>query len=86
MIEVAFSPKFVRRYKTLDKDLCDEIYEKINLLKDQSNHSQLKVHKLKGKLSNYYSFSVNYKIRIVFQYLSKDEIVLLTVGDHDIYR
>jgi plasmid maintenance system killer protein len=50
------------------------------------NHSSLKVHKLNGPLKGSYSFSVNYKIRIIFQYVSKKEVVLLTVGDHKIYK
>ena len=28
----------------------------------------------------------NYKIRIVFRYTSKNEVVLLDVGDHDLYK
>ncbi len=86
MIEVAFSPKFMKKYNDLEKDLQDEVYEKITLLKNTKSHSQLKVHKLHGKHSDCFGFSVNYKVRIIFEYLSKKEVVLLTVGDHDIYK
>ena len=30
--------------------------------------------------------SVNYKYRIVFSYISKDTVSLLSVGDHDVYK
>ena len=66
--------------------LQKEVKIKIGLFKDRKNHKILEVHKLKGRLSGFYAFSVNYKDRIVFEYASKDEAVLLAVGDHEIYK
>ncbi len=86
IIEVHYKPAFVRRYSSLERDLQEEIAEKIELFKDPANHKQLKVHKLHDHLKRCNSFSVNYKIRIVFQYLSRKDAVLLTVGDHEIYE
>ena len=86
MIEISFKPSFVRQAKNLEKALWQELVEKIELLKDAKNHENLKVHKLHGTLSECYSFSVNYKIRVVFEYATKNEIVLLAVGDHDVYK
>ncbi len=86
MLEVSFSPAFMRKYKLLDKELSEEVYEKIKLFKNKRNHQQLKVHKLKGKLFNRFSFTVSYKIRIIFQYLSKNEVVFLAIGSHDVYK
>lgn len=83
---ISFKPAFIRQFKNLESQLQEEIIEKIGLFKDPKNHKQLKVHKLRGYLSGRYSFSVNYKIRIVFSYISKKETVLLTIGDHDIYK
>ena len=85
-MEVYFKPTFIRKLKSLEAALQDEIMEKIELFKDEKNHKQLKVHKLQGVLSGRYSFSVNYKTRIVFLYISKNEVVLLAVGDHDVYK
>lgn len=70
-------------YKKLDTNLKEEVKEKISLFKNTINHEKLKVHKLKGALENTYSFSVNYKIRVVFEYESKNVANLLFVGDHD---
>ena len=88
MIEVLFKPSFIKQMNRLEKDLVDEAVEKIELFKDQKNHEMLKVHKLHGRLSSCFSFSVDYKMRIAFQYLSKkkDEAVLLVIDDHDIYK
>lgn len=86
MLKVHFKPTFIKQFKKLETALQEEAFEKIELFKETKNHKQLKVHKLNGVLSGRYSFSVNYKTRIVFTHLSKTEAVLLTVGDHDAYK
>ena len=86
MIEISYAPTFLRQLKALSLELQEEVVEKTALFEDPRNHKVLKVHKLKGRLSGRYSFSVNYRYRIVFCYLSKNEAVLLAIGDHDVYR
>jgi mRNA-degrading endonuclease YafQ of YafQ-DinJ toxin-antitoxin module len=85
-MEVGYKPAFVRQLKRLDPMLRQEVFEKIELFRDPQTHVTLKVHKLKGRLAGRYSFSVNYKDRIVFRYESANEVVLLSVGNHDIYK
>lgn len=88
MIEILFKPSFIKQMNKLEKELAEEVIEKIELLKNPVNHVQLKVHKLHGRLSSFFSFSVNYKVRVVFEYTSKDkkQVVLLVVDDHDLYK
>ncbi len=85
-MEVFFTPTFLKQFNKLEISLQDEVVEKIELFKDTRNHLQLKVHALHGKFKGLYSFSVNYSHRIVFEYVSKKEILLLKVGNHDIYK
>jgi len=85
-MKIAFSPSFLRQLKKCEPDLRDEALEKIDVFKRSQKDKSLKAHNLKGKLKGRLSFSVNYKIRIVFKYLSSEESVLLAIGDHDIYR
>lgn len=86
MIRIIYLPVFMRRLSKLERGLKDEIYEKIELFKDENNHKMLKVHKLHGKLVDCYSFSVNYKFRVVFEYEAKDKVVFLDIGDHEVYK
>ncbi len=86
MLEIIYTPSFIKQLNTLESDLREEIVEKTELFKNKKNHKQLKVHKLKGRLSNRYSFSVNYKIRIIFCHFGKGEVAFLAVGDHDMYK
>lgn len=86
-MEVSYSPKFIRRLKSLPPALQEEAMEKIDLFHDEANHLTLKVHKLRGRLEDCYSFSVNYQTRIIFIFLTSEskEAYLLTIGSHSIY-
>ncbi len=86
MLEINYKPSFICSYDEAEASLREEIKEKISLFRNKNNHKSLKVHKLHGSLKDCYSFSVNYRIRIVFEYLSKNEVSLLAVGDHTLYK
>lgn len=86
MIELEYAPAFLNQLKKLPSELQQEAIEKIELFKHRSNHRQLKVHKLKGKMVGKWSFSVNYSYRIAFKWLPDDVAGLLAIGDHEIYK
>ena len=85
MLNIKYSHNFLRKVSKLEDSLIEEIQEKLELLKNETHHKRLKVHKLHGVLKDSLSFYVNYKIRVIFEYTSKSEIVLEDVGSHDIY-
>ncbi|MBA3789516.1 type II toxin-antitoxin system mRNA interferase toxin, RelE/StbE family [Patescibacteria group bacterium] len=87
MLSIEYAPEFIRTWKKLPRDLQDEVIDRIELFQHQRNHSSLKVHKLKGDLRSKWSFSVNFRYRIIFQYAgkSKDVAQLLDIGDHTVY-
>ena len=80
-----FTPRFLKMVGALPEDLRTEVYEKVELFRDPTNHAALKAHKLKGHLKGCSSFSITYKTRVIFE-MSKDGAILHTVGDHDIYK
>lgn len=87
MITVRYSEEFLREFGKLPALLQEEAEEKVELFKDRANHHRLRAHKLKGALADCWSFSVNYRYRILFTYIGKrkDTAYLITIGDHDIY-
>ena len=85
-MKIRFKPSFIRDFKKLPLELQEEAKERITLFKDTKNHERLKVHKLKGKLKDFQSFSVTYSHRIVFNYESNDVVVFIAIGTHDIYK
>ncbi len=84
MLTIFYTPNFIRRYRHLDPVLQGEVKDKIDSFRTIKNHLKLKVHKLKGSLDNTYAFSVNFKVRIIFEYQkNKKNVNLLYVGSHD---
>jgi mRNA-degrading endonuclease YafQ of YafQ-DinJ toxin-antitoxin module len=82
MLELVYAPSFIKAYNKLEKALQEEVEEKVELFKNREHHKKLKVHKLQG-FQDKFSFSVNYRIRIVFKYGDDTTVYLLLVGSHD---
>lgn len=83
---VSLAPQFMRRFKKLDPQLKTEAREKISLFATDPQNPLLHAHALTGRLKGLYSFSVNYKTRVIYQPLNDTEVVLLAIGSHDIYK
>lgn len=85
-MKVVFTPTFVRKFKKLSHSLQDEANEKIALFRNNPDHLSLRIHKLKGQLRGFLSFSVNYAYRILFVYDDKKTVALLGIGTHKVYE
>ncbi len=84
-MEILYSPRFVKQYKKLSCEVKVLVKEKAKIFKINPFDPRLKTHKLHGDLSNYYSFSVNYKTRVIFCFDSISNIRFELIGNHDIY-
>lgn len=86
MIEIFYPPVFIKKFKKLETGLQNDAFHKIDLFKNKENHKMLDVHKLNGRFRDCFSFSINYKYRIVFRHVSKNEILFVDIGGHEIYK
>ncbi len=86
MLKVIFSEKFISQFESLDPKIQKLANKKIVMFKANHRHSSLKTHKLNGVLGSYFSFSVDYQVRIVFECGKKDMVHFLKIGSHDVYR
>jgi addiction module RelE/StbE family toxin len=83
------SSAFLRTAKRLtkrDPSLGATIQAVLELLVEDAFHSQLKTHKLKGRLEGSWACSARYDLRIIFsfvQYEGTEAILLETLGTHD---
>lgn len=58
----------------------------LELLELDAFDARLKTHKLKGKFAGVWSCSVEQDLRVLFEFVSKEDqesILLLTIGSHD---
>jgi mRNA-degrading endonuclease YafQ of YafQ-DinJ toxin-antitoxin module len=76
--------KFLKKHPELEGQ-----YEKcLKLLEINPHHPSLRLHKLKGRLSELYSVSINISYRISLYFLlEEDTIVPVEIGTHkDVYE
>lgn len=45
--------------------------------------AHLRTHKLSGDLAEFWSFSVEYNVRVVFLFATKNRVVFTDIGTHD---
>lgn len=84
--DIFYTSKFARNFKSLPQKIQKKAVRKENIFRKNPFHSSLKTHKLKGSLRNFYSFSVDYKYRIVFTFENENEVTFIDIGDHSIYK
>lgn len=85
-MNIIYSNKFLKSYRSLDDKTKILVKDKIAVFQKDQFNKMLKTHKLKGRFSGYYSFSINYDLRIIFDYEKKDLIRFHIIGKHDIYE
>jgi addiction module RelE/StbE family toxin len=86
MYNLHWDEPFIRKAKKLMKNNpnFEIIFKKrIELLELDPFHPTLKTHKLQGKLKKYYSCSIDYYFRLIFDFLDNENIQLLDIGSHD---
>lgn len=83
---IKYTPTFAKNYRKLAGKIRTKAAKRELIFRQDPFSPSLKTHKLTGKLSNYWSFSVDYQYRIVFRFISDSEILLIDVGTHSVYR
>ena len=87
MINLVWDSTFKRSYKkriSSDAILRKKFWDTLNLFSHNPLDARLKTHKLTGKLSGLWAFSVAYDCRIVFKFYDNNKSALLIdIGSHD---
>lgn len=87
MAEIIYTDSYNKRAKKFIKkhpDLLSQYEKSLKLLEINPNHPSLRLHKLKGKLSELYSISINISYRICIDFIIEDDkIIPVDVGSHD---
>lgn len=91
MRTIGWTPKSLRAFKRLVRQNPQQrpaIEQTLKQLAENPFHPSLRTHKLTGDLSGIWSCSVDYRIRILFEFVENPEtkeeaILLLNVGSHN---
>lgn len=85
MIEVAFSSSFKRAFKTKvagKPDTAERFWERLEVFKNNPFDPTLRTHRLSGKLKHLWSFSIEYDLRVLFQFVDDHRAVFIDIGTH----
>ena len=85
-MRIVYAPKFIREYKKLPRKTQIEAEKREALFRVDSFDVRLGVHKLHGRLKDFWSFSIGFRYRIVFQRGEGDVVYFYSVGNHKVYQ
>jgi mRNA-degrading endonuclease YafQ of YafQ-DinJ toxin-antitoxin module len=74
---------FKKYYQKLSVKQQIIYHDRILLLQKNIKHPLLKLHPLRGTLNGFYAFSLSGDLRVIFQWISDNHIVLYKIGTHN---
>jgi addiction module RelE/StbE family toxin len=80
------SKGFAKAYKKLPQTVKTLAEDKEDIFRQNLFDPRLKTHKLSGKLSEFYVFSISNHWRIVFHFEDEQTVIFDMIGTHEIYR
>jgi addiction module RelE/StbE family toxin len=71
--------KKIRRQSYLKK----KFWERMEIFLEEPYNSQLRTHKLSGKLVGQWAFSIDDEYRVIFEFIDPNTVLLIDFGKHD---
>lgn len=85
-MKIIYTSKFAREYKKLPKEIKLLAEEKEKIFRKNPFTPILDTHKLHGRFREFWSFSIDFKYRIIFEFGENGIVYFHSVGDHAIYK
>ncbi|MBI2415580.1 MAG: type II toxin-antitoxin system RelE/ParE family toxin [Candidatus Kerfeldbacteria bacterium] len=82
---VNVTSEFTKSFRKLPNNIQLQAIRKDTLFRTNVFYPSLKTHKLKGDLTGFWSYSVNYSYRILFRFVNDHEVLYYDIGTHSIY-
>ena len=84
--KIYYTSIYLKHYQKLPKNIQALQDKKEKWFKDDPFNPRLKTHKLKGKYRKFFSYSVARSFRVLFRFISENEVIFYDIGTHEIYR
>jgi len=85
-MQIIYSQNFLRNYEVLLEVIKEKAEKREAIFRKNPFDKRLKTHKLSGRLSDFWSFSVDYHYRIVFEFQNDNTVIFHKIGNHSVYR
>jgi len=86
ILKIHVTPHFERAFQKLNPQVKERAAKKDLIFRGNPTDPRLKTHALKGRLKDLWSYPVDYRHRILFEFLKKGEVIYHDIGSHDVYR
>ncbi len=84
LVETKTYMKKLKKFLKKNPQIMPKYEKTIVLLENNPYHPSLRLHKLSGKLQNFYSVSIDMNYRIIVDFIIiEDKIFLIDIGTHD---
>ena len=84
LIETSSYAKKIRKFLKKHPNIFKKYTKAIFFLENNPHHPSLRLHKLQGELSEFYSISIDMEYRIIIDFIIIDDVIyLIDIGSHD---
>ena len=84
-MKIFYHPRFPKAFLGLPRNVQIKAERREKIFREDPFDSRLDTHKLHGKLKMQWSFAIDDKYRILFEFNNSD-VTFLDAGDHDLYK
>ncbi len=85
-MKIIFTSKFIREYKKLPQEIKIRAEEREEIFRKDPFHVSLDTHKLHGQFKDFWSFSIDFEYRIIFEIGKNKTMYFHSVGNHSVYQ
>jgi len=85
-MDIYYTSKFEKSFKRLPKDIQVLAVQREKIFRENMYDARLRTHKLQWKLQKYFSFSVDYSYRIIFEVMEDNSILFINIWGHQICK
>jgi len=75
----------MREYRKLPIEIKEKAKKKEKIFRKNPFDSRLRTHKLRGRLDEFWAFSIDFRCRIIFKFQDSNKVRFYIIGDHSLY-
>lgn len=84
--KTVYTARFLKSLKKMPPKIKDSLKNRERVFRNNPFDPRLKTHKLHGRFSNYWAYSVDYKYRVIFVFGKDGRVICYDIGDHSLYE
>ena len=85
MIKITSSARFLKSLKRLPQPIQEKADERHRIFKKNPFDFRLATHKLHGRFTGFWAYSVDYHYRVIFVFENTHTVTYHDIGSHHIY-